>query len=321
MDFKNTRMWSLLGHRGVFAITMLELAECRDDIMVMTADLGTLSGLERFKNNFPERFFNVGIAEQNMIGMAAGLAREGNTVFVTTYSNFLAMRSYEQVRINLGYMQHNVKLVGTGAGVVMGWSGNSHYGYEDIALMRALPGMVILSPADGAEIIKALQWAAEYVGPVYIRLTGAMNNPIVYTADYDFQIGKAVTLRKGGDVTIFATGTMVAESLIAANLLAENGIEAKVVNMHTLKPLDTSAVEAACQESKLIISVEEHSIVGGLGGAIAEFKATLSVSPRQLFLGLPDSFGKMAGYKYLLQKYGLTGPQIAETISKELERL
>ncbi len=310
----------MLGHRGVFALTMLELAERRPDIMVMTADLGALSGLDRFKNTYQDRFFNAGIAEQNMIGMAAGLAREGNSVFVTTYSNFLAMRCYEQVRINLGYMQHNVKLVGTGAGVVMGWSGNSHYGYEDIALMRALPGMVILSPADGAEIIKALHCAAEYVGPVYIRLTGAMNNPIVYTADYDFQMGKAITLREGETVTIFATGTMVSESLIAAKLLEDEGVEASVVNVHTIKPMDTSAVEAACQTSKLIVSIEEHSVVGGLGGAIAEHKATLASSPRQLFLGLPDSFGQMAGYKYLLEKYRLTGPQIAEDISRELGR-
>ena len=177
--------------------------------------------------------------------------------------------------------------------------------------MRAVPGLTVLSPADGAEIIKTIAAAVEFHGPLYIRLTGAMNNPIVYSEDYDFSIGRAVTLQEGNDVTLIATGTMVFESLIAAKILNESSISTRVVNMHTIKPLDTSIVDLACKTSKLIVTVEEHGIIGGLGGAVAEYKATIKNSPKQLFIGLPDKFGNAGEYKYLLNKYGLTGEKIA----------
>lgn len=322
MEFNrmNARILSRLGHRGTFAVAVTELAGRMDNLTVMTADLGTLTGLDRFKTQYPDKFYNFGIAEQNMIGAAAGMAKEGFVVFVTTYANFITMRSYEQIRMNLGYMGFNVKVVGTGGGVSMAMSGNSHYGIEDMSLMRSLPGMVVLSPCDGLEIAKCVFAAAEYQGPVYIRLTGVMNNPAVYTEDFDFQIGKSITLKEGTDVTIIATGTMVHESLTAARILEEKGISAAVVDMHTIKPLDTDAVEKACKNTELIVTVEEHSKIGGLGGAVAEYKATLSGTPPQLFLGLPDKFDKPGEYFYLLQKYGLTGEQIADRISEELKQ-
>jgi len=318
IDARNAKLWSVLGQRGTFAVTMLELAKAHDNLMVVTADLGTLTGLDRFKNQWPAKFLNVGIAEQNMIGIAAGLAKEGHLVYATTYSNFLAMRSYEQIRLNLGYMRFPVHLVGTGAGIVMGFSGNSHYGLEDLALMRAVPGLTVLSPADGVETVKTLYAVKEYPHPTYIRLTGTLNNPAVYTQDYDFEIGRAVTLREGTDVMIFATGTMVHASLQAANLLAERGVSAGVVDMHTIKPLDTQAVVAACGKSKLIVTAEEHAMIGGLGGAVAEFKSTIGSPVKHLFIGLPDRFGKVAEYSFLLEKYGLTGSGIADRITAAL---
>jgi transketolase len=314
----NAKVWSKLGSRGTFGVAILEYAPEIENLMVLTADLSTTSGLDRFKKTYPEKFLNVGISEQNMIGIAAGMANEGRTVFVTTFSNFAAMRSYEQIRLDLGYMESNVKVVGLAGGMAMGMFGNTHYGIEDMALMRAVPGLTVVSPADGIEIVKAVVASAKHQGPVYIRLTGAMNNPIVYSEDYEFVIGKGITLKRGKDITIIATGTMVYESLVAAKLLEESSIFVTVVNMHTIKPLDTNLLEQIISSSKLIVTVEEHGIIGGLGGAVAEFKATKDNSPRQVFIGLPDKFGKAGEYKYLLQKYGLTGKKIAQRIESEL---
>jgi transketolase len=315
----NARVWSMLGSRGTFGVAMLDLGATADDLMVMTADLSTTSGLDRFKNAYPAKFVNVGIAEANMVGIAAGMAKEGSVVFATTFATFAAMRSYEQVRLNLGYMGLNVKVVGLASGFAMGMFGNTHYGMEDLALMRAVPGLTVLSPADGAAVVQVVHAAYRHPGPVYIRLTGAMGNPVVYKQDFEFEIGKAITLGEGTDLTIIATGTMVYESVVAARLLKEKGISATVVDMHTIKPLDTSAVDRACAGSKLIVTVEEHGLIGGLGGAVAEYKAGLKQSPRQVFIGIPDRFGKAGDYKYLLGKYGLTGAQIAERIARELQ--
>jgi transketolase len=315
----NARLWSMLGSRGTFGVAMLDAAESASNLVVLTADLGVTSGLERFRSAHPDKFINVGIAEQNMIGIAAGLAKEGHNAFTTTFSNFAAMRAYEQVRVHLGYMGMNIKVVGLAGGLAMGQFGNTHYGIEDLALMRAVPGLTVVAPADGAEIVKAVGLLANYDGPVFMRLTGAMNNPMVYTAEYDFQLGKAVEVRSGDDVAIIACGTMVYESVVAAKLLAERGISAAVIDMHTLKPLDTDAVDKACGCAKLLVTVEEHSVVGGLGGAVAEYTAKRGGAPKQLFIGLPDRFGKNGDYKYLLQKYGLTGDQIARDIESSLQ--
>lgn len=315
----NARLWSMLGSRGAFGVAMLDAAANAADVMVLTADLCVTSGLERFRLAHPEKFLNAGIAEQNMIGIAAGLAKEGLNTFVTTFSTFAAMRSYEQVRVHLGYMGMNVKVIGLAGGLAMGHFGNTHYGIEDLALMRAVPGLTVVAPADGAEIVKTVEALIAYQGPVFVRLTGAANNPIVYSKDYDFAIGKAVPLRPGTDVAIFACGTMVHESLAAARLLEAQGVSASVTNMHTLKPLDTEAIDEVPSSTRLLVTVEEHGVIGGLGGAIAEYTARRGGGLPQLFIGLPDSFGKNGDYKYLLGKYGLTGEQIAATIAASLE--
>jgi transketolase len=212
---------------------MLSVAADHPELMVLSADLGNSSGLDRFKATYPERFLNTGIAEQNMIGVAAGLAKEGFNVFATSFAPFIAMRASEQVRMNLGYMNLNVKAVAIGSGIVMGLLGNSHFGLEDVAVMRGIPNLTIVCPADCAEIVKTVQAAAVFEGPMFIRLTGGPDNPPVYQEDYAFEFGKAITLREGGDVAIIAAGTMVYESLQAALFLAERGVSAQVINMHT----------------------------------------------------------------------------------------
>ncbi len=317
----NARQWSRLGSRGVLGQAILSLAETKQNLMVLSADLANSSGLGRFKNAYPDKFLNIGIAEQNMIGVAAGLAKEGFVVFATSFAPFISMRCSEQIRMNLGYMNLNIKVVAIGSGVAMAFLGNSHYGIEDASIMRSIPNLTVVSPADCAEIVKTVFAAAEYEGPMYIRLTGEGNNPIVYKEDYNFEIGKAITLREGSDITIIANGTMVYESLEAAKLLELQGLSATVVNMHTIKPLDTSVIDKAVASSKVIVTVEEHSVIGGLGGAIAEYKTALRNAPPQLIIGLPDYFGKVGEYRYLLDKYGLTAKQITERIVNQYEKL
>ena len=318
---KNARQWSRFGSRATLGQSLYSLAGVKEDLMVLSADLGGSSGLKRYIQSYPEKYLNVGISEQNMIGVASGLAREGFVVFATSFAPFIAMRSSEQVRMNMGYMDANVKAVALGSGVAMSFLGNSHYGIEDAAIMRSIPNLTVVSPADCTEIVKTVFAAADYEGPMYIRLTGETNNPSVYLEDYNFQIGKAVTLMEGKDITIIANGTMVYESIQAANHLKEKGILSTVLNMHTIKPLDISAIDKAIGSSKLIVTVEEHSIIGGLGGAIAEYKTALSNTPPQLILGLPDKFGKVGGHRYLLEKYGLTARHIAERIRKRYKQL
>jgi transketolase len=196
----------------------------------------------------------------------------------------------------------------------MGMSGNTHYGIEDIALMRAIPGLMVVSPADGAETVMVITEAAKYHGPIYVRLSGVMNNPIVYTEEYPFEFGKAIQLRNGSDVAIVATGTMVYESLIAADILRGKGISASVINMHTIKPLDTSMIHDICIHSNLIVTVEEHSVIGGLGGAVAECLSGIPNTPQHIKIGIPDKFQKVGDYQYLLKENNLTGSQIADRI-------
>jgi transketolase len=314
----NFRTWSKLGQRGAFfGIAIFDVVEQFENTLVLTADLAYLSGLERFINKYPEKFLNIGIAEQNMLGISAGLAQEGKIVFATTYATFITMRSCEQLRHYLGYMKSNVKLVGTGAGLVMTFSGNTHYTIEDLSIVRAIPNITILSPADATESVKVALAAAQFDGPVYIRLTGGLNNPMVYKEDYDFQIGKAVTLTNEGDITIFATGTMVYNSLEAAKILKEKGIHARVVNIHTIKPIDTDCINEAIECSKLMVSVEEHSTIGGLGGAIAEYCSAQTKHAPLLRLGIADKFRHAGDYNYLLEQNRLLPTQIAQDIEQK----
>ena len=294
-----------------------ELAKERDEFFVMSADLGNSSGLAKFQGQFPNRFINLGIAEQNMVGVAGGMAKDGTPIFATSFAPFIAMRACEQVRMNMGYMQLNIKAVALGAGLIMAQLGNSHFGLEDVAVMCVIQNIAVVSPTDCVEIVKAVSSIADYKGPVYLRLTGGINNPIVYSADYDFTIGQAITLREGTDVAIVAAGTMVHQSLMAADVLAAQGITATVIDMHTIKPLDTAAIDSLLAH-KLIATVEEHSVIGGLGSAVAEYLAPLKQRPPQLIIGINDTYPHTGSYEYLLKECGLTAEQIADKIKTGL---
>lgn len=317
----NVRMLSMLGQRGAFGTALAECAKDNGRIVALSADLCNTSGLDRFRAAFPDRFFNVGIAEQNMVGVAAGLAAEGRIPVATTFANFAALRACEQVRHFMGYMRENVKLVGFGAGFSFGMFGTTHYGLEDIAAIRAIPNISIISPADGLSVVKSVEAMVAHGGPVYLRLTGTMNNPIVYKEDFDFQIGKAVVLREGTDVALIASGGMVSPSLKAAELLQEVDVSATVVDMHTVKPLDTELLDKVFATHRLVVTVEEHFTLGGLGGAVAEYMADKPGAPRQVMVGAPNEFQKAGSYAYMLDKCGLTAQKIAAKVAADFKNV
>ena len=300
---------------------MMELAKNDPAMRVVVADSVAIASLDRFYNNYPDRVINAGISEQSMVGIAAGLSSEdGRVVYACTYAAFVLVKAIEFVRHNLAYHQFNVKLVGNSAGFAMETLSISHWATEDIAMARALPNMTILSACDSLEAIKMVMAAHEVIGPVYVRLSGLLNCPIVYEKDFNYQIGKAILLREGEDVTIFATGMMVREALDAAELLEAKGINAQVLDMHTIKPLDTSCLDYAIAKSRLVVSVEEHSIIGGLGGAIAEYMAGKEHSLRLVRIGVGDFYCKLGDLRYCWEQHGLTAPQIAERIESELKK-
>lgn len=316
------KAYSRMGQKGAAAgIGMMELAKHDPDMRVVVADSVAIASLDRFNNTYPERVINVGISEQSMVGIAAGLSSEDNrAVYACTYAAFVLVKAIEFVRHNLAYHQFNVKLVGNSAGFAMETLSISHWATEDIAMARALPNMTILSAADSLEAIKMVIAAHDVKGPVYIRLSGLLNCPIVHAKDFDFQIGKAITLYEGDDVAIMATGMMVRESLDAAQLLADKGIHCEVIDMHTIKPLDTMCIDRVLKKSRLVVSVEEHSIIGGLGGAIAEYLSEKGNSPRLIRIGVSDFYCKLGDLRYCWEQYGLTAPQISDKIMYELNK-
>lgn len=320
MDYNRLQMrtWSMLGKRGTFGSAFTELAPGRENIIAMSADFTRSSGLERFSKAYPDQFINVGIAEQNLLGVASGLASEGNNVFVTSFAAFIATRCYEQVKIHCGYMKHNIKVVGLASGFGVQQQGNTHYGLDDLCLMRSIPSLTVLSPADSTEVVKATEALMDFEGPVYLRLCGEAGDPMVYKEDYQFKIGKAITLREGADVTIVATGTMVYQSLQAAKKLAEEGIECAVINMHTVNPIDKEIINMYCHDCKLVVTAEEGFITGGLGAAVAEelVQSGKRIPPMQL-IGLTD-FPHAGSYKFMLEQTGLDAAHIVERIKAAL---
>ena len=315
---RELRTFSMLGCARSFFVHLTDMAKSDEDLVVLTADVGSWVGLEKFQKQYPKQFYNIGIAEQNMIGIAAGMSKTGLNVFAMTYAVFIASRAFDQVRINLGLMKYPVKLVGRSSGLFSSYLGATHYSVEDIALMRTIPNLTIVAPSDALESVKVVEAAVTFDKPMYIRLNDSINAPMIYKEDYDFKIGKAIILQEGTDVTIFATGTMVAPSLKAAKLLAEENISVAVVNIHTIKPLDFETIDKYSCGRKLIVSVEEHSVIGGLGSAIAEHNSAKKISPPQLRIGLPDAYCKPGSYEYLLDKYGLTTEKIYARIRQEI---
>jgi transketolase len=314
----SSRTYSRLGQAGaLFGMGLFDAIEAVGNTFVLTADMGKPAGMGRFKTRCPEHFVNVGIAEQNLIGMAAGFASEGHPVVASAQAVFISMRSFEQVRQYLGYMKLPIVTVGVSAGFGLTFFGNTHYAIEDIALLRTIPGITILSPSDAGQAAKAIVAALKSKSPVYIRCTGGLNAPSIYKSDYDFEIGKAIEIKPGSQVAIFATGTVTANALEAAHALAEKGISAAVIDAHTIKPLDTACINRYA-EHKLLVSVEEHNIIGGLGGAISEHLAGLHAHPQLLRLGVKDRFFTPGDYPYLIQQSRLDAASIAEDILSAL---
>jgi len=319
LDKSKIKLFSTIGSRATFGLVCLDLAKEIENLMILTSDVSTSAGLDRFKLKFPEKYLDVGIAEQNLIGVATGLSSGGHNVFTTTFAPFQTMRCFEQIKVNLGYMKKKVTMVGIASGVVLGTLGFTHCCIEDLSLMRSVPGMTVISPADCGEVAKCVFASANYKGPIYIRLTGAANNPIVYNEDYDFEIGKAIKLRDGDDVTIFATGSMVFHSLGAAKILEEHKIKAGVFNIHTIKPLYNEIINKNSENKKLIVTVEEHSAIGGLSSAIAESNSRLPNKAKQLSISLPDKYFQGGEYFDLLNKFDLNSKGIAGKVLNSLK--
>ena len=295
--------------RESYGNALAELGATCPDLVVLDADLSGATKTGTFKKAFPERHINCGIAEGNMMTVAAGIATTGKVPFASSFAMFAAGRAFEQVRNSIGYPHLNVKIGATHAGISVGEDGATHQCNEDIALMRAIPGMVVINPADDIEAKAAVKAAYEYVGPVYLRF-GRLAVPVINdNADYKFEIGKGIVLREGKDVTIIATGLEVGESLAAAEMLAADGIDAKVINIHTIKPLDEELVIAAAKETGKVVTVEEHSVIGGLGSAVAEVLSEKAPT-KMLKIGVNDTFGESGTAVALIKKYGLDAESI-----------
>lgn len=304
--------------REAYGEALKEIGGKNEQIVVLDADLSKSTKTNVFAKAYPQRFFNVGIAEQNLVGTAAGLAASGKVPFVSTFAMFAAGRAFEQIRNSVCYPKLNVKVAATHAGLTVGEDGASHQAIEDVSLMRSLPNMTVLVPADEEETRQAIAWAAEYQGPVYIRL-GRMSVDAVSPEGYVFAPAKAAVLTEGNDVTLIANGVMVTAALEAAKTLAMEGIQARVINMASVKPLDAAAVVSAAKETGAIVTCEEHSIIGGLGSAVAEVLAEQAPAPMER-VGVKDTFGESGKPKELLAKYGLTAADVAEAARRVVAR-
>ncbi len=299
--------------RESYGNALAEMGKKYPELVVLDADLAAATKTGIFKKAFPDRHIDCGIAECNMVGIAAGLAATGKIPFVSSFAMFAAGRAYEQVRNSVGYPHLNVKIGATHAGISVGEDGATHQCLEDLGLMRMIPGMVVMNPSDDVEAKAAVEAAINHDGPVYIRF-GRLATPVINDhADYKFELGKGITLREGTDVTLFATGLEVAESLAAAEKLAADGIQAKVVNIHTIKPLDTDLVAAAAKETGKVVTVEEHSVIGGLGSAVCEALSEACPVP-VLRIGVNDVFGESGPAVELLKKYGLDAEGIYQKV-------
>lgn len=304
--------------REAYGKALAKLGQENDNIVVLDADLSKSTKTADFKKVCPDRFINMGIAEGNMMGVAAGMSTCGKIPYVSTFAMFAAGRAFEQIRNSICYPKLNVKICATHAGLTVGEDGASHQAIEDLSLMRSVPNMTVICPSDDIETEAVIRAIAEYNGPCYVRLGRAAVNTINDNPEYKFEIGKAVTLREGKDATVIATGIMVEAALEAYNTLAEEGIKVKVINIHTLKPIDAEAITKAARETGVIVTAEEHSIIGGLGSAVCEVVSESHPVP-VLRVGVKDTFGESGKPGELLKAYGLTAEEIVKAVKKGLQ--
>lgn len=304
--------------REAYGKAIVALGAENQNVVVLDADLSKSTKTADFAKHYPERFFNMGIAEANMMGTAAGLAAAGKIPFASTFAIFATGRAFEQIRNSIAYPKLNVKIAATHAGVTVGEDGGSHQAIEDVAIMRALPNMTVLVPADGEETRQAIDAAAQYDGPVYIRM-GRLDVPLLFDADYHFEIGKANLIQEGTDAVIFANGVMVSAALEAAQELDGEGIQAAVVNVASVKPLDLDRITEWAKKTGAVVTAEEHTIMGGLGSAVAEVLGEHAPVP-MFRVGIEDSFGESGRPYELLKKFGLTKEKIMEAVRKVIKR-
>jgi len=299
--------------REAYGKALLDLGGKNKNIVVLDADVSVSTKTDKFAKAYPDRFFSVGIAEQNLVGIAAGLALCGKIPFVSAYATFCPGRCFDQIRNTIAVSNLDVKIVSTHAGITIGEDGVSHQAIEDIAMMRSIPNMKIVVPCDSVETKKAVEAISKVKGPVYMRLT-RINTPTILNEDYEFEFGKAVLLNEGSDVAIFATGIMVPEGLKAVEALKKDGISTALINIHTIKPLDEKTVIKISKEVKLVITLEDHNIIGGLGSAIAEVLAENSIKTKMKRMGVADQFGQSGEPIQLMKEYGLDSAHIVNVI-------
>lgn len=311
-------MTEKIATREAYGVALAKLGEENNNVVVLDADLSKSTKTYEFKKKFPERFFNMGIAEGNMMATAAGLAAAGKIPFASTFAVFATGRAFEQIRNSIAYTRLNVKIAATHAGITVGEDGGSHQSIEDISLMRSLPNMTVFVPADGVETAACIKAAAEIKGPVYIRL-GRLGVPVIHGADFKFLPGEGVTLREGTDAAVMATGIMVGLALEAAEQLSAEGISVKVLDFHTIKPLDIFAVTEAARATGAVVTAEEHSIIGGLGSAVAETLAEHCPVPMKR-VGIQDQFGQSGKPMELMEQYGLTAESIVAAVKEVMAR-
>lgn len=304
--------------REAYGQALEELGAVRQDVVVLDADLSKSTKTSMFQSKYPDRFFNAGIAEQNLMGLAAGFAAAGKVPFASTFAVFATGRAYDQIRNSICYPRLNVKIAATHAGITVGEDGGSHQALEDINLMRGLPNMTVLVPADGPEAKNAVKAAAEYEGPVYIRL-GRSGVPTITDADAPFVIGKGRVMREGSDVTLIGCGMMVAKALEAADALAEEGVSAAVIDMSTIKPIDRELIIEWAKKTGAVVTAEEHNIIGGLGSAVAEVLVEEALVPMER-VGIEDVFGESGTGGELVEKYRLTAEHIVEKAKRAMAR-
>lgn len=309
---------SKLGQRGTYGYILNQLAISDSDIIAVTADLIGASNLKEFALEHKERLINVGIAEQNMLGIAAGLSKNGYKTYASTFAPFASMRSCEQLKLCMGYMNLNIKVIGMASGFSMGTLGNTHYCIEDLAIVKSIPNVIIESPADALELAKCLEASANIKEPMYIRLTGEKLSPIVYSENFSYEIGKGIKLKEGTDIAVFATGSMVYEALEAAKILEKNNISTSVIDIHTIKPIDEEIVLNEAKDKKLVVTIEEHNVIGGLGSSIADILCEKKNMPRLYKIGVNDKYPKAGSYKFVLKELQLEHEKISENILKKI---
>ena len=308
---------SKIATREAYGKALVKLGKINDDVVVLDADLSKSTKTNDFCKAYPNRFFNMGIAEQNLVGAACGFAAAGKIPFASTFAMFATGRAFEVIRNSACYPKLNVKICATHAGITVGEDGGSHQSVEDISLMRSVPNMTVLVPADGVEAEKMIFAAAEFNGPMYVRL-GRSAVPTLFNEDYNFEIGKGVVLKEGNDATIIACGMMVNEAILAADMLKEENINVRVINMSTIKPIDTELIIKAAKETKAIVTAEEHSIIGGLGSAVSEVVSENCPTIVKK-VGINNCFGESGTPAELLEKYGLTAKHIVEKVKEAMQ--